>query len=514
MVITKDEIREAAEASLFDFIRLIAPHRVLGDVHRELIEWWGRSDSLDHQLTLLPRDHQKSAMLGYRVAWELTRNPWMTFLYISATTALAEKQLYFIKNIFTSKIHRRYWPELIHPDEGKREKWTSTEIIVDHPDRKAEGVRDSSIMVAGLTTNITGFHFNVAALDDVVIRENAYNQEGREKVKSQYSLLASIETTGSREWVVGTRYNQDDLYGELVGMEEEEYTDEGEHLGSRSVYEVFERTLEDSPNRDGTGEYLWPKQQRADGKAFGFNIQERARKYAKYLDKAQFYAQYYNDPTDPENSRIRRNMFQYYKQELLNQSYGYWYFKEKKINVYAAMDFAYTDTKKADYSTIVVFGVDGKNNIYVLDIDRFKTSKISVMSNHLFALHNKWGFRKLRAESTAGQGPIVNELKVYMKEEGLVFSIDHHNPTRHDGSKRERINAALVPRYDNLMIWHYRGGNCQILEDELLQTNPAHEDVSDALAAGIEIAKAPSGGNRQRKNSSLSYNGRFGGVQY
>ena len=64
---------------------------------------------------------------------------------------------------------------------------------MDHPLRKTEGVRDPSIFTAGLTTSITGLHCDVAVMDDVVVYENAYTQEGRNKVKSQYSLLSSIE---------------------------------------------------------------------------------------------------------------------------------------------------------------------------------------------------------------------------------------------------------------------------------------------------------------------------------
>src|SRR5690606_25459484 len=195
-----------AEADLLTFIRLVHPHRVLGSIHEELIRWWCRQYAKSHQLTLLPRDHGKSAMIAYRVAWEITRNPAVRILYISSTANLAEKQLKFIKDILTSKIYRRYWPEMVNEDEGKREKWTSTEISVDHPKRKAETVRDPTIFTAGLTTGIVGMHCDIAVLDDVVVGDNASTQEGRSKVKTQYSFLSSIEGTGAREWVVGTRY--------------------------------------------------------------------------------------------------------------------------------------------------------------------------------------------------------------------------------------------------------------------------------------------------------------------
>jgi len=74
--------------------------------------------------------------------------------------------------------------------------------------------------------------------------------------------------------------------------------------------------------------------------------------------------------------------------------------------------------------------------------------------------------------------------------------------------------ANLEPRYAAGDILHYRGGNCQILEDELIATKPPHDDVSDALASVVEIATAPSKRNRNSGNVvNLSFHPRFGGIQ-
>jgi len=511
--VSTEDIRRAAEQDLITFIKLIAPQTVLGHVHEELCHWWTREEAKSQQLTLLPRDHQKSRMVAYRVAWYLTKHPDHRVLYISSTSNLAEKQLKFIKDIFTSKIYQRYWPEMVNKDESKREKWTNTEIALDHPLRKTEGVRDPSIFIAGLTTSITGLHCDVAVLDDVVVRENAYTQEGRDKVKLQYSLLSSIEGVDAQEWVVGTRYHPKDLYNDLMEMNEDIYDDEGDVIDFEPIYEKFERMVED--RGDGTGEFCWPRQQRHDGKWFGFDRQTLARKRGKYLDRTQFYAQYYNNPNNPEGSGISTDKFQYYDKKYLTRTGGVWYHKGTRLNIFAAIDFAYSLTKKADSTAIVVIGVDPHNNFYVLDIDRFKSDKIKDYYEAILRMHVKWDFRKIRAEVTAAQKAIVQELKnSYIRENGLALSVDEHSPTRHQGSKEERIRAILEPRYDNLAMWHYHGGNCQMLEDELSQENPPHDDIKDALAAAIEIAVPPTQQTRSRTNVVPIYNSRFGGVAY
>ena len=317
---TLEQIRDAAEQDLVTFIRLVSPEQVLGQCHEDVCNWWTREDHKSHQLLLFPRDHGKSRLIAYRVAWELTKDPTLRILYISATANLAEKQLGFIKGILTSDTHRRYWPDHVNPDEGKRTRWTNSEIMLDHPLRKKENVRDPSIFTGGLTTSLTGMHCDIAVLDDVVVYENAYTGEGRNKVKSQYSLLSSIEGAEAKEWVVGTRYHPADLYNDLLQMMEDQYDDNGEKIGEENIYEIFEKPVEDQG--DGTGEFLWPRQQRKDGKWFGFDIKILAKKRGQYLDKGQFRAQYYNDPSDPDNIPVGRDKFQYYERKHLRQDNG------------------------------------------------------------------------------------------------------------------------------------------------------------------------------------------------
>jgi phage terminase large subunit-like protein len=504
--------RELAEASLLEFIALVHPKRLLGNIHREVISWWTTDNASRYQLLLLPRDHMKSALIAYRVVWELTKDPTLKILYISSTSNLAIKQLKFMKDILTCDAYRMYWPEMVNKDEAKREKWTEREISVDHPKRKEENVRDPSIFTAGLTSNIVGLHCDISVLDDVVATNNAYLAEGREKVTDQYSHLSSVEGTNAREWVVGTRYHPKDLYATLMEMTVEEYDDNGEVIDRKPMYEVREWAVENAG--DGTGEFIWPRQQRSDGKWFGFDRKILADKRNQYQNALHFRAQYYNDPHDVDSSPIQRDLFQYYDQNYLSKREGKWYFKRDKLNLVAAVDFAYSTSKKADYSAIVVVGLDGNQNYYVLDIDRFRTGAVSEYYKHILALFEHWGFRRIRAEVSAAQAVIVKDLKDnYIRPNGLSLIVDEYKPSRWTGSKEERIMTTLEPKYANRQIWHYPAGNCQVLEEELLFANPAHDDVKDALASAIDFVTAPTLSMiNTTTQTNFSYHGKFGGV--
>lgn len=502
-------VRDACEADLETYIRTIAPHRVLGDIHKEVISWWTRQDAKDNQLLLLPRAHQKSVMVAYRVAWNIVNNPSLTVLYVSATADLAEIQLGLIKQIFESPVHQKLWPDLIDVDEGKRTRWTQSEIIVDHPVRKIEAVRDPTIKTAGLTKTITGFHADIVVLDDVVEPQNAYTNDGRLQVSRLYSQLASIENPGAKEWVVGTRYHPKDLYASLLEMEELEIGEDGEIQSTKQVYEVMQKVVEID------GEFLWPRQRRKDGKYYGFNSAVLARIKAKYLDKGQFWAQYYNDPSDPDNNNVDPSQFIYYEPKYLRWDEGKWWYKNKSLSVFAGMDFAFSQKLGADYTALVVIGMDNDGFIYVLDIDRFKTDRISVYFEHLFTAYNKWQFRKIRLEVTVAQQAIVRDLKdTYIRPNGLPLLVDEYRPSRVEGTKEERMNATLNPRYDTGTILHYRGGNCQILEDELIPSKPEHDDIKDALTAAIDIAKPPLKLVERGNTNNVTYHPRFGGITF
>jgi phage terminase large subunit-like protein len=506
------EIRQLAEDDLWSFARLVNPHMCYGEIHKDVYRWlqeciedgWNNLGS--SCLLLLPRAHLKSHCLATACAWVITKKPEITILYMSATSTLAEKQLFDIKNILTSSKYMRYWPLMICPEEGKREKWSSKEISVDHPKRSQEGIRDVTVAAAGLTTNTTGWHADFIVPDDVVVPENAYTEDGRQKVADKMSQMESICNPGGSTMACGTRYHPSDIYDLWKNMQTEIYDEETQELIDKvPTWRIKEHKVEVDE------QYLWPRQFREDGKSFGFNINVLARIRSKYSDKTQYYAQYYNDPNDPGSNRINRNKFQYYDVKHLRYDDG-WKMNGKKLNIFASIDFAFSLKRAADYSAIVVIGVDCDNNIYVLDIARFKTDKIIEYFNEIKKLHSHWGFKKIRAEVTAAQSIIAQDIKDHVKQDGMRLTVDEFRPSAKEGTKEERIAAALEHRYENGAMWHFRGGWTSAMEEELILARPKHDDIKDALASAVEIAVKPA---RTRSNTQkvvkLKPNKRFGG---
>jgi hypothetical protein len=286
------DIRSRAKDELFFFAKLVNPGYVYGSVHREIFQWmqnyalFGQGDDLtSNKLIMLPRAHLKSHMVAVWVAWIITRHPEITILYISATAELAETQLSAIQNILDSNIYRRYFPEYINPQEGLRKRWNTKKVTIDHPERVKQGIRDATVATAGLTTNTTGWHADVIVPDDVVVPENAYTEDGRRKVASAMSQMASILNTGGLIKACGTRYHPRDQYDIWLKQKATIFNNDGEVIAEEPLWSVFERVVEVE------GEFLWPRSSRGDGKMFGFDRKELARISAMYTDRTQFYAQ-------------------------------------------------------------------------------------------------------------------------------------------------------------------------------------------------------------------------------
>ena len=509
------ELRAEYESDLYEFAKYINPHYVYGEIHEKVFRWLSDPKAKDHQLLLLPRGHLKSHCIAVWTVWEITRKPWSTFVYLSAGEDLASAQMYAIKNMLSCDEYNTLWPEMINPEEGKRDKWTSWAINVDHPERKKRGIRDNTIIIKTVKSNAIGLHCSHLVLDDVVVPRYAYSEVGRREVQQSVSQFASIKNPGAITKAVGTRYHPKDLYDSLSGAYKSIWDEEGEFVGKEQLWDIFEEKVETFG--DMSGSYLWPRTIcPVTGEWYGFdrNILSSIRaQYESTGQMEQFYAQYYNDPNDPDSHRLARDQFQYYDKRSLQEQEGNWIYNGKKLNVYAAMDVAWTQNNTSDYTAIAVIGVDSDGFIYVLDLDRFKTSDFQVYYDRVIALAHYWGFRKIRVETNAGGKLVKQELERLIRVNGQVLIIDAKATTKHEGNKFERHAAVVEPRYKQGTIFHFKGGLTPELEEEIVLERPRHDDLEDALCAAIEISKPP-GARQDNRNSSggnVVIHHRFGG---
>ncbi|QDP51649.1 MAG: putative terminase large subunit [Prokaryotic dsDNA virus sp.] len=497
---TRQQIREAAENDLFAFAKIVNYNYAYGDIHEKVFRWLTSEDASKRQLLLLPRGHLKSHCIATWTAWEITRRPWTSIVYLSAGEDLAKDQIYAIKNMMTNKVYKSLWPEMINDREGDREQWSAYSFNVDHPERKKRGIRDHTIIVKTVKSNFTGLHCDAIVFDDVVVPNNAYTETGRKEVQRALSQCTSILSPGGVIKAVGTRYHPRDAYQDMMDAKYRIWDEIAKEFAqSVPLWEVMEEVVED--HGDGTGNFLWPRQySEANDEWYGFDIQELERIQADYRSRnemAQFYAQYYNDPNDESTNLLDRSLFQYYDPKYITITPMGVRFKGKKLNLAAAMDVAWTEVggsggKAPDYTAIAVIGVDEDGYFYILDLARFRTSNFQVYYDNVISLANKWGFRKIIVESNAGGKLVAQEIQRLARENGGLLSVETKSNAGFGAkSKLMRQYAIVNPKYELRSVFHRRDGLTSTLEEELVLERPPHDDLVDALGMAMENIKPP-----------------------
>lgn len=505
---------------LFEFAKYLNPHYMYGDIHAEVFHELQHNECLN-QLYLLPRGHLKSHCVAVWVVWQITKRPWTSMVYLTAGQDLAEVQMYAIQHMFESREYKDLWPEMINEAESSRDKWTNTAINVDHPARAALGTRDCTLRVKTTKSNATGLHCDELVLDDIVVPGNAYTKLGRSEVEKAVAEFTAIKNPGAVTKAVGTRYTEQDIWGQCMEAKLPVFDDEtGAVIDEEPLWWVMQRAVED--RGDGTGNFLWPRiKSDLTGLWYGFDRVELARKKAEMLSAggklAYFWAQYYNEANAPEQMRATKDMFDYYdKKHLKLDRNGNWTYKGQKLKLGAGMDLAFNENESTgDYTAIAVIGIAEDGYIYLLDLVQFKTTKNSVYYEQLEALHDYWGFRRVHTDASGSGKVVVRELQSRIREQGRALSIVGVTYTSHDGAKEERFAAVLEPRYEARTILHYKGGVVPLLEEQIMKPRPTNDDLEDAVFIAVDNTKPPARGSMSgaatgRSNVVVASN-RFGG---
>ena len=512
------QTRKILENDLWLFARAINPHYKYGEIHERVFRWLDDDGDARRKLALLPRGHLKSHCAAVWSVREITRNPWTSIVYLSAGEELAKAQIYSIKLMMLSKNYQHLWPEMINKNESQRELWNAFGFNVDHPERRERGTRDQTMLVRTVKSNAIGLHCDHVVFDDVVIPQFAYTETGRREVQRAIAQYSSILNPGGSIKAVGTRYHMKDAYiGWIEGVERIWDEERREFVGERLQWDVLEEKVEDKG--DGTGTFLWPREYVSkDNIAYGYDVQELERIKAGYVangENAQFWAQYYHETNSAEDNRVGSDHFSYYERKFVEVHNGRCSIltggTKKRLNVFAAMDVAWTTKEKSDYTAIVVIGVDSDGYIYILDMDQFKTSMFSEYYDRVQNLQMQWGFRSIRVETNAGGKFVKQELETLVRRNGGSLVVDGKHVTGHDGKKYERHAAITEPRYHNKTILHYKGGYTSLLEEQVMLERPPHDDLLDALTAAIEISKPPIELSDDTNIIQFTRDSRFGG---
>ena len=178
--------------------------------HKEWNMVWDMGPS--RFLILAPRDHSKTTQASQRAVYELGKNPNTRIKVVTAADDLANAVLGSVAEIVEkNKYVREIFPHLI-PDKSR--SWTQHRLFVQ---RSMVGLKDPSVESLSVLATGAGGRADIILFDDIVDYRNAVQQPAtREQVRgSFFEVWLNILEPGGRAWILGTRWHEADLYGEL-----------------------------------------------------------------------------------------------------------------------------------------------------------------------------------------------------------------------------------------------------------------------------------------------------------
>lgn len=427
----------------------------LGQFHKDLCHFI-TNDRKRKKIILMPRGHLKSTLItiGYSL-FRIVNDPNIRILILNATWQMAVDFLTEIKRHLQGN---EKLIELFGDLAEGNEEWSQDRITLK---RKDQGIKGPTVWATGVEGNLVGSHPDMIIFDDVVNRDNVESRETSDKAILRYKDALDLLEPGGQLIIIGTRWSEGDMYNWLLDKD----------TGIAQSYDVMIKRAYEGNMTTGEGFVpLWPQ------KFTKEELQVRLREKGWY----EFSAQYLNNPVPDEAATFKRTWFQPFDIEDT---------RGKNMTKILTIDPAISLEKEADYTAMVVTGVDQFGNIFVLDMVRERMTPNQIISK-IFELNNVWNVNQIGVETVAYQKTLAYTLKEEMVLQHKFLPIVELRPQ--ERSKDQRIKG-LQPSYENGKIFHRRGHKLTpYLEDELSQfPRSRHDDLVDALSYSLDLLFPP-----------------------
>lgn len=360
--------RELCRRKLLPFIQRFRPDYEAGWVHEDICRRLERfvrqveEKKSPRLLLMMPYRHGKSEIASRHFApWVFGQHPNWEIIAASNAQSLATSFSRYVRDVLRDPGYASVFPETrLDPSSQAAESWSTT--------------KGGGYLAAGIGTAIIGRGAHVLVIDDPVRdAEAADSQVIRDNTWEWYITTAKSRLSpGGGVLGIMTCWNDDDWGGRV-------------QLAAAAGGDQFEIVRYPAINDQGD-EYILtddsivqipPDTPVPAGSRLTRRINSPLHPARYTLDmlkaiKASYYALgnqrwwsagYQQNPTPDEGLVFTKDMFRYYGTAPARSD----------MYVYQAWDFAISEGKEADYTVGVCIGVDHRDNVYVLDLRRFKS---------------------------------------------------------------------------------------------------------------------------------------------
>lgn len=443
-------------------------------------EWWELCCSDDKFVAVCaPRGHSKSTTITitYTLAAMLFRSRKYAIIVADTETQAA----LFLGQIKQILYDSQEIQQLFGLDVNEKgvvfEKDTETDIIVQFKDKSR-----FRIVAKGAEQKLRGMLWDgqrpdLILIDDLMNEELVANKDRRDKLRRWvYGSLIPCRSERGIIRFVGTPMNLDDPLEALMPKENAKDTVvEDLKIWSTKKRGMWRAVKYRAHNQDYS-KLLWP-----DRKSKQF-FEELRQDFAEQGIPEVYACEYLCNPVDDSIRYFRKGDFLHMTEED----------RKKNKQFYITADLAISEKERADYTAIVVGGLDSNGQLHIVNCIRERLSGDEIVAT-LLSLQKVYNPLAVGIEDTQiskALGPYLNRA---MSESGIYMNVMMLKPHRQDKIQRARsiqarMRASMV-KFDKQADWWLT------FEDECMTFPRAkHDDVVDALAyQGILIDKMTEG---------------------
>jgi len=441
----KKDLTKEKELALNDFFyfakNILGYKDISPQPHQELCDFLVSDD--DRKLILLPRGSFKSsiATIAYTI-WQLVKNPNIRILIITENFNNSTKYLGNIKNQIEQNLTFIELFGVLRPKNIGQ--WKRDDITI--TTRTDCNIKEPSVSASSILQTKVGMHYDLIIMDDVVSNNNTGTPEQIQKVIDSYRLILSLPDPGGKLIIIGTRYHYNDLYGHLIETEADSY----KTLIRKAI--------------DANDNLYFPTR-------LTKNFLEKMK---RSQGSVHYSNQYLNEPIDSETAVFRREWMLFYD-ELPNN-----------LRHFILTDAAASIRKSADFSVVLVVGVDEHSNIYIIDPWQDRVT-LSNFIDKIFEYVEKYNVHKegiVTIETNAFQQVVQYAILEEMNKRKFYFGIKETKPDS-TNSKDRRIKS-LQPLFENGRIF-FNKNQTTLIEQITRYPKTRYDDLIDALSDIVQV---------------------------
>ena len=386
--------RELCRRKILPFIQRFRPKYNAGWVHEDICRRVERfvdqvEKGLSPRLLLLCPPRTGKSEIGSRhvAPWALGKHPEWEIIATSNSASLSLSFSRYIRDLMRDPGYQAVFPEaVLDPSSQSVENWNLT--------------KGGGYMAAGVGTGIVGRGAHILLVDDVVRdMEAADSPTIRENIWEWYLSVAYTRLApGGGVLGILTWWNEDDWAGRII---------QAMQSGEGDAFEIVKYPAINDENdeyilADDTMVQIPPDQPVPEGarltRQMGTAIHPARYSTQQMLNikrnfiaggqKRIWDALYQQNPTPDDGNFFTKEMFRYYGTAP----------DRRELYVYQAWDFAISEGKEADYTVGVCIGVDHRDNVYVLDVRRFRSGDGGYIIDTILDFANEWNADQLGFE--------------------------------------------------------------------------------------------------------------------